>query len=329
MKKAAPTKDKTTKKTPKNKKKIIIISAIVSLVVVIGGCLLGFAIWREETKPVLIDELTFEINSEIMSSSLLLDGYEIIDEENIKTDELGEHEYTIKYRKGGREKELTFSYSIVDTTAPEIVADDTIEITEGEEIDLTSKATVKDNSKEDLKAKIEGEYDISKVGEYSLKFIAEDSSENKNEKAFTLKVNAKPEEKASMSGSTGGYSGGGSYSGSSYSAASGPSGDTYQEPAECKTFSKYQIVSEQYWTACRSVSIRRTTFNWYITSIDHGEQTAIWVAISDSTKTQGAVEAAKAYMPAPPTNGRAAYDYAMAHDGINTEYGYTTLYVVW
>lgn len=257
---------KSTKKTTQSKKKIIMMSVIISAVLILGGFLIGFLIWREETKPVLIDNLSFEINSEVINKDLLLEEYEIIDEEKLQTNELGKHEYTIRYKKGGREKELTFIYYVVDTTKPEISADDTYEITEGEEIDIKSKIKISDNSKEEIQPEIEGEYDINKVGEYQLKAKAKDSSNNESEKEFKLIVKEKPVEQVPTQAGSNNKSYTNinrSYSGST-SSSSNPSSQSYDydEPAECRQFTLGQVVDAYYYNTCKSIGIQQCNFYW-------------------------------------------------------------------
>lgn len=288
---------KSTKKTTQSKKKIIIISVIISAVLILGGFLIGFLIWQEETKPILIDNLSFEINSEVVNKDLLLEGYEIIDEEKLQTNELGEHEYTIRYKKGGREKELTFTYSIVDTTKPEISANDTYEITEGEEVDFKDKIKISDNSKEDIQLEIEGEYDVNKVGEYQLKAKAKDSSGNESEKEFKLIIKEKPVEQnnAPVASNNIKYSNTNSSSSSS-SSSSGQSYD-YNEPAECRQFTLGQVVDAYYYSACKSIGIQQCNFYWEAEQVS--EYTRYWGMRYNSGKCDPISSVFEAQSPKP------------------------------
>ena len=60
--------------------------------------------------------------------------------------------------------------------------------TEGTKIDLLKDVKVRDNSNEEIKATVEGVYSFDTAGTYNLKYIATDSSGNKTEKEFKLKV---------------------------------------------------------------------------------------------------------------------------------------------
>ena len=294
-------KTKSTKETKitRNKKKIIIIiSIIVSALLVLGGFLIWFLIWQEETKPVLIDDLSFEINSEVVNKDLLLEEYEIIDEENLETNELGEHEYTIGYKKDGREKDLTFTYLVVDTVKPEISVDDTYEITKGDSIDFKDKIKISDNSKEEIQPEVEGEYDVNKVGEYQLKAKAKDSSGNEVEKEFKLIVKEKPvEKKTTTSSSSRSYSSSAvkSYSGSSSSSSS--QSYNYNEPAECKQFTLGQVVDAYYYSACKSIGIQQCNFYWQAEQVS--EYTKYWGMRYNSGKCDPISSVFEAQSPKP------------------------------
>ena len=81
---------------------------------------------------------------------------------------------------------------VVDTVKPEIkMAKKSLEIIEGDSINLLDGVTVTDNVDKDIEIKVEGQYNVNQPGEYSLKYVAMDKSGNKDEKDFTLKVNAK------------------------------------------------------------------------------------------------------------------------------------------
>ncbi len=149
---------------------------------------------KNENAVVLKEKLNIEVNSEANILSLISDDNktEITNkDEVIDTSILGEKEITIKYKKDNEEKEYKCKINIVDTVAPTIEYKETLTTTKGKKIDLLKGVTVKDNSKEQIKATVEGSYDINKTGNYKLKYVAIDSSGNKIEKDFTLKVNAK------------------------------------------------------------------------------------------------------------------------------------------
>ncbi len=184
----------------KKKKIIIIIVCVVLVICGIIALLLFNSINKEEkTKDniILKDNLEVEINSEVNLLSFISEDNKVkivSEDETIDTSKLGEQELTIKYLDNEKEEEYTFKIKIIDTQAPTIEYEKELSTTEGTKIDLLKDVKVNDNSKEEIKATVEGEYDINKVGTYNLKYIAIDSSNNKTEEDFTLKVNEKPKE---------------------------------------------------------------------------------------------------------------------------------------
>ena len=146
----------------------------------------------------LIDNLDVEVNSEVTLLSFISnkDSLNITsNDDKIDTSILGNKELTIKYKDNDTEKEYKFIINIKDTTSPSIKYQKELTTTLGEKIDLLKDVVVTDNSKEEIKATVEGEYDFNKEGTYNLKYIAIDSSNNKVEEEFTLKVNKKEENK--------------------------------------------------------------------------------------------------------------------------------------
>lgn len=185
-----------------------VVATIVVSVVVIGGTVAipvilldGKDVSKEDGKQpevvqsvMLKEELNFEINSEISLLSLVSEDnkVKILSEDKlIDTSTLGEKEISIKYLSEEQEKEEIFKVSIVDTTAPTIQFQKELSTTVGDKIDLLKDVKAIDNSKEDIKVTIEGEYSFNKEGTYNLKYVAIDSSNNKIEEKFTLKVNKK------------------------------------------------------------------------------------------------------------------------------------------
>lgn len=189
----------------KNKKILVIIAMILILLI---GVLIIFLITRNPKKTTnnyqtenkdnsdlkLVDNLFLEINSEVKLLSLINSDntLEILSEDiYIDTSTLGEKELEIKYKKDLEEKIKTFKINIIDTTKPVITFKMELETTVGTNIDLLKDVFANDNSKEDIEVKVDGNYDFNKEGIYNLKYIAIDSSNNKTEEDFILKVNKK------------------------------------------------------------------------------------------------------------------------------------------
>lgn len=190
-----------TKKFSSKKSKILCIIIILNISLLIT---LTFSLVKINKKPnipitrnnlILIDNLKFEINSEVNLLSLISENNRskiITDDYKIDTTTLGEKDITIKYNDKVEEKEETFKIVIVDTIIPNIECQKELITTTGTKIDLLQGVKVSDNSNEEIIATIEGNYDFNKEGTYLLKYVAIDSSGNKKEEDFTLKVSKKP-----------------------------------------------------------------------------------------------------------------------------------------
>ena len=190
-------KNKKEKNTKKSKKKIVltIIIVIILISAVIGIILLNKNKSNKKVEPketiILNDNLKFEINSEVNLLSLISDDNKvkiISEDELIDTSTLGEKDIYIKYVVEGKEQEKKITINIVDTQTPQIEYNKELSTEVGTKLDLLKDVTVTDNSKEEIKATIEGEYDFNKEGTYNLKYVAIDSSNNKIEESFVLKV---------------------------------------------------------------------------------------------------------------------------------------------
>ena len=180
------------------KKKILTVLLLIILLVGVTGCNNKEDKKEETPKIKLTDNLEVEVNSEVSLLSFISDNkdLEIISEDTkVDTSILGEKELVVKYKEEGKEKEYKFTINVKDSTIPVIEYQKELSTTVGTEIDLLKDVKVTDNSKEEIKATVEGEYDFNKEGTYTLKYVATDSSNNKAEEEFTLKVNKKEEKK--------------------------------------------------------------------------------------------------------------------------------------
>lgn len=186
--------------------KKLLIGIIAGVVIVGGGITTGVILMNnkdkqpqqeEQAKDVLLkDNLTFEINSEVNLLSLISEDNQatiINKDEKIDTTTLGKKEVTIKYDNGllNQTLEKKIRINVVDTQKPTIEYQKELSTNVGTKIDLLKDVKAIDNSKEEIEVTIEGEYDFNKEGTYNLKYIAVDSSNNKTEEEFILKVNKK------------------------------------------------------------------------------------------------------------------------------------------
>lgn len=159
-------------------KKLLSILIILLLV----GCV--------EEKPVLIEDdvkikesLEFEFASKVYSNELFESE---VDFENklLDTYTLGEHKIKIG--------DYSITYNVIDNTPPVINVSNMTTL-KGKEISFLDKMMCGDNYDKSVKCEIVGDYNFDEVGEYLLKVVATDSSNNKLEKEFKLKVVEKNE----------------------------------------------------------------------------------------------------------------------------------------
>lgn len=308
----------------KNKKYLMIL--IFSIILIIGIVLTMLLMNKTTPKVevILNDNLNFEINSEVKLLSLISKNNkaEIISkDEKIDTSKLGEKELIIKYKDRHKENEYKFKINIIDTQAPVIEYQKELSTTEGTDIDLLKDVKVSDNSKEEIQATVEGEYNFDNEGTYNLKYVAIDSSNNKKEEEFTLKVNKKHTTNNSNN----------NYNNQNHSTSNNQSNNTSNNSTSSyPTLAPYTIVPEnEVYDAVMNPNnnVNRTTFFWYVSNVKEYNGAIVevnWDVSCNTVKTIGAKDKAKAYMPPAPT-GQQAID--LYNSNPNVHYGETTLYV--
>ena len=119
---------------------------------------------------------------------------------------VGEYKLTYVARDSSLNQTVEeFTLAVVDRESPVISCTSYLEILEGNDIDLLEGVSVTDNSGETITVTVEGSYDVNQAGTYELKLVACDSSHNKAEETFTLRV------KSAASPSTGQMPGNGAW----------------------------------------------------------------------------------------------------------------------
>ncbi len=178
----------------KNKSNKIILIVIAMLIVIILASFLIYTIYRKNNKASIIfnSDTSIEINDKVLLNTFVKEiknGKLINNDEEVDSSKLGKKKIIFLVKnKNGEEEKFDLTISVVDTTKPEISAKEEISTSVGNKIDLLKDVKVTDNSGEEIKASVVGEYDINKVGEYKLKYESMDSSDNKSELEFVLKV---------------------------------------------------------------------------------------------------------------------------------------------
>ena len=190
---------KRIKKKKNNSKIILIVIAVFAVIILVS--FLMYTIYRKNNRASIIfnSDTSIEINDKVLLNTFVKEiknGKLINKDEEVDTSKLGKKKivFLVKNKNNELEK-FDLTINVVDTTKPEIIAKEEVSTSVGNRIDLLNDVKATDNSGEEIKAKVIGEYDIDKVGEYKLKYVANDSSDNKSELEFVLKVVDDPNNK--------------------------------------------------------------------------------------------------------------------------------------
>lgn len=142
----------------------------------------------EVYQQISLGEFVFDSNAE------LLNGEELLD-----TEELGEHEVTLKLELDGGEAEKKVTYSVVDTTPPVMLLASDCTIGTGTSFDPGNYISYADNYDRAPKLSWEGTVDTSEEGTYYVTLYVTDSSGNKLTWGMNVRVSD------DSSGSSGAY----------------------------------------------------------------------------------------------------------------------------
>ena len=177
-------------------KKKYIVTIIIIALVILDLILLYFNLQKKrentsnidvEVKPkdevVEVNDMVFEYDSDIYIKDIV----EIESDQKLDTLTLGEQTFSIK----DNDKTYNLNYRVVDTTPPFLNGGSTITVQKGKSVNLVNKYLCGDNHDDKPNCYITGDYDLNKLGTYSLVYHAEDSSGNKVQKNFKLKVVSK------------------------------------------------------------------------------------------------------------------------------------------
>ncbi len=150
----------------------------------------------EEKEDYSIKNSEVEVYSNLKLDDIIIMNDEFILRENpiIDTNSLGNKKYLLRYchrdRDDCREEEIIIK--IVDTIAPYIGVGDHYSHIINTNFTIDKDVICADNYDKFVKCELTGEYDLNALGEYPMKYTAVDSSNNKTEKDFILRVIEKP-----------------------------------------------------------------------------------------------------------------------------------------
>ena len=160
----------------------------ILLIILLTGC---NKVEKKEDKIdyILKNDLKLEVYEEVKLSSLFSElNVELVEDYLIYPKELGNKEYTFKYKKNNEIKEEKVNIEVVDTTKPIIMQGKNLTVELGYKKKLTSVLMSADNYDSNPKREIIGNYDFNKEGDYELEYKVTDQSGNTESKLFTLHV---------------------------------------------------------------------------------------------------------------------------------------------
>ena len=182
----------------KKKKKKVIKKKPLMIIIIVSLLLIAFIFATIYITSISNPKIIYKNNNKVGINTKIYNtdnikkinnGKLVTKKKLINTKKLGKQTITIKVKnKFNRIKTYKYKIEVIDKEKPVITAEEKITIEQGTEIDLKQGVAVTDNSNEKIEIQVEGEYDINTPGTYELKYIATDSSKNKEEKSFILEV---------------------------------------------------------------------------------------------------------------------------------------------
>lgn len=169
------------------------ITIIITLIIIVLTILILLIHSYNKNKLTLtLSKQNIEVYEKIELKNIINENINLLNNQEINTNNLGEQEIEIKYKNKIFKYKEKIKINIVDTTDPLILVNNAW-IEEGQDLDLVNNSLCADNFDAKPNCEVEGNYDINTPGQYKLKYKATDSSNNKTEKNFTLTVYKKPE----------------------------------------------------------------------------------------------------------------------------------------
>ena len=169
------------------KKKILLII----LVLLISGCKFYDEYKMPKEVYINLNDNIYEIYSKATINDLIKDtNAKILNKnENIKTNKIGTHKTTMKYKYKDRDYKYDIEYKIKDLSAPTILyAPSYRSSITGYNLSFCDITRYIDNYDRKPKCEVIGNYDYNKEGTYYLKYVFTDKYNNKAEKDFTYEV---------------------------------------------------------------------------------------------------------------------------------------------
>lgn len=174
----------------------IIFYTIISIIALASCIAIAALIMLLRIDYKLVENPTYEINSENTVASLFAEiNAGTIEDDSIQlnTTEIGEknQEITLVSQLGTKDI-IIVTYDVKDTIAPEITGESELSFQATDQIDILSNFKANDNSQKTVNLSIEGDYDPSRAGEYIINIVATDESNNISKKEIKLVITEPP-----------------------------------------------------------------------------------------------------------------------------------------
>ena len=175
--------------------------------IVIIGCLIVIFLYQYLRVKYAKIEVTLEsvlevpLRSQVKASDMIvsLNGT-LIEDPMIDTSDIGMKELKIFFRNDdGIKVSYVFSVKVVDNVAPIVWLNNQYTVNKGASSEVFQKIMCADDYDANPTCEVRGDYDLNTVGVYPLVFEAQDSSGNKTEKKFNLRVQEPPKKGNSSS----------------------------------------------------------------------------------------------------------------------------------
>lgn len=137
------------------------------------GCMDTVEVYQQ----VKLKDFVFDSNAKLKNGDELLN-----------TNELGEHEVTLKMELDGAEAEKKVKYTVADTTPPVMLLGDDIYLDVGDYFDIDSYISYADNFDRTPSLTVEGDVDTSAEGTYPLTLYIDDANGNRLTKYLNVNV---------------------------------------------------------------------------------------------------------------------------------------------
>ena len=184
------------------KKRIIIITILLIFIIVI---LIGLIINKKDNdneneiftdKNITLIQDEIDVYKEVYLKDLikLNDNYELINDHLVDTSKIGNKTIEVEYydKTLDKNKKMNINIKIVDKVAPYISIGKTYSHIINTNFTIDKDIICADNYDKSVKCELIGDYNLNVLGEQTVKYIATDSSNNKTEKEFILKVVERP-----------------------------------------------------------------------------------------------------------------------------------------